>query len=84
MLMRVWRAQDSLQPTARLLHSVMGSEHYVVKVLEDLAEANLSAATRSAREQRRRLQEAELASRCVVISMPEGLIPTTISSIQMR
>ena len=55
--------QDSLQPTVQLLQSVVGPEHHVVRVMTDLAEANLSAATRSAREQRRRLQEAELASR---------------------
>ncbi|KAK9841191.1 hypothetical protein WJX74_001700 [Apatococcus lobatus] len=62
--------KDSLQLTAQLLLSVVGPDHHVVKVMEDLAEANLSAATRSAREQRRRLQEAEIAARLLEEEWP--------------
>ncbi len=77
----MWHMQDSLQPTAQLLESVIGSEHHVVKVMQDLAEANLSAATRSAREQQRRIQEAELASRCAAAcSDRQDVTPKALAS----
>jgi hypothetical protein len=49
--------QDSLTPTAELMSVVLGPAHLVAQALQDLAEANLSAASKQARlDQERRMQ----------------------------
>ena len=56
-LMAVWVLQDSLGPVSRVVSAVLGSEHAVGQMLRAAAEANLSAATRTALREREHIQQ---------------------------
>ena len=52
--------QDSLAPLARLLGAVLGPQHAVTPMLAEAAEANMSGATRSALQERERMQQVRV------------------------
>ncbi|KAI7840808.1 hypothetical protein COHA_005454 [Chlorella ohadii] len=64
--------KDSLQAPAALLSAVLGSGNPVAEELVRLADANLSAATRQARQERERRAAAELAAKLVEEEWPDA------------
>ncbi|PRW44890.1 apoptotic chromatin condensation inducer in the nucleus-like isoform X1 [Chlorella sorokiniana] len=64
--------KDSLQAPASLLTAVLGSGNPVAEEVARLADANVSAATRQARQERERRAAAELAAKLVEEEWPDA------------
>ncbi len=67
-------SQDSLTPVAAFAEASLGEAHPVAGMVQELAEANLSTAVRSARRERLRLAEVSQcpSARAGVLRFTEG------------
>ena len=52
--------QDSLMPLAQYMHYALGSDHAVTVMLQRLADANLSSATKRRQQEEQKLLEVEI------------------------
>lgn len=63
--------KDSLMPLAQYMHHALSSDHAVTIVVQRLADANLSSATKRRQQEEQKLLEAELAAQLLEEEWPD-------------
>ena len=66
--------QDSLMPLAQYMHHALGSDHAVTVVVQRLADANLSSATKRRQQEEQKLLEVETAELWIWLPRCETLL----------
>lgn len=66
--------QDSLMPLAQYMHHALSSDHAVTIVVQRLADANLSSATKRRQQEEQKLLEVETAELWIWLPRCETLL----------